>query len=173
MRFRILSAPTTRLLAALGLGCSFVFTSAAVCQGSADIATQDAAAARKLDSLGFAAYRLEEEAYLQAGEVTRFYSDPEDSQSDRHIFFQTSVHLLTLAVKADSTNASAAYHLGVVLGDQSYQGWGEWSASELRVALRWLALAKRMAIGSYASLRASIDAKVVELTDDVRGSAVR
>ncbi len=126
------------------------------------VASADQAAARRLDSLGFAAYKLEEDAYIEAGNVTTAYADPEDSQADRHKFFQTSVYLLKLAVRADSTNASATFHYGIVLADRSFKGWGEWNQPELKIALSWLTRASRLATGKYANIRPTIDSTIAK-----------
>jgi hypothetical protein len=100
-------------------------------------------------------FEAESQAYLLAGD--RFYEDPEDAESAQHKFFQSSVFVLTLAIAADSTNASAEFHLGKVLARKSYTGSGTWDTNTLRAAVRHLARAQRLAAGRYQSLKSDID----------------
>jgi len=100
-------------------------------------------------------FEAEWQAYLVAGD--RFYADPEDAEGAQHKFFQSSLFLLRLAVSADSTNASAEYHLGKVLARKSYTGFGTWNTDTLKAAIEQLARAERLAFGPYASLKPDIE----------------
>jgi len=104
-------------------------------------------------------FEAERQAYLLAGD--RFYQDPEDAQGAQQKFFQSSLFLLRLAVSADSTNASAEYHLGQVLARKSYTGFGTWNADTLKAAVEHLARAEGLAIGPYQALKPEI-AKVLQ-----------
>jgi hypothetical protein len=112
-------------------------------------------ASRKLPNIGMSLYRLEREAYTAASE-SPFFQDPEDAQTARAEFFQSSLKVLTLATAADSTNASAWYHLGTVTAAKSYQGFGTWDIDLVRMAISQLEIAESRATRAYRSIRPSI-----------------
>ena len=112
----------------------------------------------RLDRLGATIFDAERRAYELAG--SRFFQDPEDAQGAQSGFYLSSLKVLRLAVAADSTNASAAFHLGQVMARKSYKGWGEWDIDTLRASIRHLSRAQALAVGRYNQLRPAIDASL-------------
>lgn len=125
-------------------------------------------ASRRLDQIGFQMEHLEEAAYnVTAG---RFFEDAEDAQSSRQGFYLSSVKVFKLAVAADSMNAEALFHLGHVLAQKGYTGFGNWSADSLTEAVSILEKAEARAVGVYATLRPRISRELSIQRENLKAS---
>jgi hypothetical protein len=151
------AVPTLSVVASSVLVCSNKDAQAWTDAAHASSTPWDSAhsASRSLDSLARVIQDSEERAYAISS--MRFFQDPEDAQGARSGFYQSSVKVFRLAVDADSTNAEALYHLGVVLARKSYLGAGTWDRSLLRQAVSALRRAQLRATGPYARLRSLIE----------------
>jgi hypothetical protein len=115
---------------------------------------QRSAGSHELDSLAMSVRRDEERAFAVASAL--FFQDPEDAEDAKPAFLLSSVKILRVAVDADSANAEAMYHLGLVLCEKSYSGSGKWNKRLLQEGVRRLQEASRKAVGQFAPLKAQI-----------------
>jgi hypothetical protein len=119
--------------------------------------TPNGGMSRQLDRIGTQVLTLERKA-SDASAGRPFFEDPEDSQSARSGFFLTSSKVLSLAVAADSGNAVAWYHLGLVTAERADLGFGTWDTTLVKSAIQFFEAAKERARAkSFVSIRPSVE----------------